>query len=385
MNKTYVNIICFICALVQGIVLVADQTLFRVVCNYLNVDNTTMWIGFFSSAFFIGMVVVAIISGEIAERIGKKNVITLFCFVIVAGTLVLSFCTSPVAGLIGFVLIGLGFGAVEGMENALLVDVNSDSASILNYNSVFFSAGAILSPLLISGFLENGGDWHFVYIVIIVLFVVLGILFAAAKVEKTVSAKQVQVPKMVSVKLLKNKYFLLSCILIFIYLGAESGATSWTSHIFDSTSFGAWALAIFWAAMGISRFIMARFCSKRTHTALSVFAALGIAGFAGIIFLHDNAAASLVLFFLIGFGLGPHWPSYFSLGTDASGKYTGAAGGVIMFFSSLGGAVLSLVTGSFSGFQIMIVCAVYMAAVLAVQRVFAHQKKRELLKQNTEQ
>ena len=95
MNKTYVNIICFICALVQGIVLVADQTLFRVVCNYLNVDNTTMWIGFFSSAFFIGMVVVAIISGEIAERIGKKNVITLFCFVIVAGTLVLSFCTSP--------------------------------------------------------------------------------------------------------------------------------------------------------------------------------------------------------------------------------------------------------------------------------------------------
>ena len=56
-----------------------------------------------------------------------------------------------------------------------------------------------------------------------------------------------------------------------------------------------------------------------------------------------------------------------------------------MFFSSLGGAVLSLVTGSFSGFQIMIVCAVYMAAVLAVQRVFAYQKKREIIKQGTEQ
>ena len=379
MNKAYINTICFITALIQGLVLVADQTLFRVVCQYLAVDNITMWIGFFSSAFFIGMVVVAIVSGELAERMGKKNVITLFCIVTVAGALVLSLCASPVVALIGFVLIGLGFGAVEGLTNALLVDANTVSASILNYNSVFFSIGAVLSPLLISGFIEKGGDWHFVYIVMVIMFAVLAALFAFAKTGKNVSREQVKVPKMVSAGLLKNKYFLLSCIMIFIYLGAESGATSWTSHIFDSLSFGAWALSVFWAAMGISRFVMARFFHSRTHTALTGFAIIGIIGFAGIILFHDNEIISLVMFFLIGFGLGPHWPTFFSLGTDASGQYTGAAGGVIMCFSSLGGAVLSLVTGSFEGFEIMIVCAVYMAAVLAVQRIFAHQKRRDSL------
>ena len=373
----YINTISFLTSGLLGLLLVANQTLFQTVCDYLKIEDASVWIGFFSSAFFIGMVAVAIVSGEMAERIGKKNVISIFSFVVLGGSLVLAFCEAPVAALIGFLMVGMGFGAVEGLINGVVVDENrGSSSSILNRTFVFFSAGAILSPLTIGNFIENGGDWHYIYYVTAALYAALGILFLFAKTTKLPAAKKKK--GMVSFSLLKNKFFLLPCIMIFIYLGAEAGATNWTPNIFASTALGSYALAAFWAATGISRLVLSFIKNYDLHKTLTLHSILAAAGFAGIPIFNQYTAVCLVFFALVGYGLGPLWPSYFSLGTDASGEFTGAGSGLVMFFSSLGGAVLSLVVGMFTGFEIMWLCMAFVAAALILQRVFVSLKKKEI-------
>ena len=375
----YINTICFFTSGLLGLLLVANQTLFQTVCDYLMVEDDTMWIGFFSTAFYIGMVVVAVISGEIAERIGKKNVITIFSFVVLAGSLVLVFCETPVAALIGFLMLGLGFGAVEGLINGVMVDENENcSSSMLNLTYVMFSIGAILSPLTISNYIALGGDWHYVYYITAALYVALGVLFLFAKTTKLPAAKKEK--GVVSLKLFKNKFFVLPCLMIFIYLGAESGATNWTPNIFASTETGAYALAVFWAATGISRFLFsmaAKKNKKSEHKLMTIYSVLGLIGFAGIALFNAQTIVCMIFFALVGFGLGPLWPSYFALGTDNSGKYTAAGSGMVMFFSSLGGAVLSLVIGMFSGFEIMWICTLFLGVALLFQRMFVAFKKKE--------
>ena len=115
----YINTICFLTSGLLGLLLVANQTLFQTVCDYLMIEDDTMWIGFFSTAFYIGMVVVAVISGEIAERIGKKNVITIFSFVVLAGSLILVFCETPIAALSVFLCSALALALLKVLSTVL--------------------------------------------------------------------------------------------------------------------------------------------------------------------------------------------------------------------------------------------------------------------------
>jgi len=373
--KAYINIICFFTEMLLGIALVANQTLFQTVCDYFNVAEATMWIGFFTSAFFVGLVVVAIISGELSEHIGKKNVVAIFSFIVVAGTLMLTVAPSKEFALFSIFVLGLGFGAVEGQINGIIIDENSTSSSkIMNFAAVFFAIGAILSPMLVSNYIVSGGTWQSVYFIIAILYAILGIMFFIAKPKKKPAMKKQS--GVASFKLIRKIDFLIPCILIFIYIGAENVATSWNVNIFGSTQFGAWALAIFWAAMGVSRFVAGFVKESNLQRFITIQNIIGIIGFAGIILFNQYEIPVLICFFVVGFGLGPIWPSCFAVGLNNAGKYSGAGSGVIMTFSSLGGVVLSLVVGVLSGFSIMVAGIVFLAAIILIQRIYLHAKKQ---------
>ena len=85
----------------------------------------------------------------------------------------------------------------------------------------------------------------------------------------------------------------------------------------------------------------------------------------------------LMCFFVLGFGLGPLWPSFFSMGLDNAGEFSGAGSGCVMLFSSLGGVVLPLILGVLAGFNIMIAGIVFLAVVLVFMQIYIKLTRKQ--------
>ncbi len=115
--------------------------------------------GMFISSHAAGMLVSVLISGTLADSLGKRRIVIASCGLIVMGMLITYFAASLPMVMAGLFITGMGFSPSEAISSALLTDENPQNATgWMNLSQVFFGLGAILSPLAVMGYLASGSD-----------------------------------------------------------------------------------------------------------------------------------------------------------------------------------------------------------------------------------
>lgn len=304
-------------------------------------------------ANFGGFVVGVLACGFLSDRIGRKRVLLGAILVFALALALAGFARTFGAVLVAFVLIGAGGGAMETVASALAADLfPRKRALILNALQIAFGAGAALSPLLAHRLLAAGADWHRLFLAA----ALANLLLLAALARQTVPAAPHPAEALSGAALravLTQPAFLSLCLCQALYVGAETGFSSWMPSYFERLPGGAaWAglvVSAFWVAMTLGRAAVGGGVAGLPLTRLAGgLALLGGAG-AALTLIPNTAGAALIgvlatgLFFSGVFSLilaeaGERFPH--SAGTVFGGVV--AAGGV-------GGAIVPWAVGALTG------------------------------------
>ena len=211
-------------------------------------------------ANFGGFIVGVLLCGFLSDRLGRKRVLQgamgLFALALGLAGLAHSFVTVLVA----FALIGAGGGAMETVSSALAADLFPEKrAAILNTIQVAFGVGAVISPLLAHRLLAAGTDWHTLFFAAALAnFVLLAILSVLTVPKMTHDSEALDGAALRQI--VRQPLFLALCLCQALYVGAETGLSSWLPSYFDHLPHGAaWSglvVSAFWAAMTVGRAVV---------------------------------------------------------------------------------------------------------------------------------
>lgn len=369
MNKK-INIICYTSMLFLGIYLAIYQNSINYITEGILNKSTVM--GILVALHFIGIMVSPITSGEIGDRVGKKKVFIAAFVVILSGISIVFLFKSVFLIALGIFLIGCGSGSIESLGSSILADVNpTDTNRVINISQVFYSAGAVLGPLISLKIVEVSGNWKLSYLLAFFVFAVMLVITATANFSsfsiagrkiaevtasganleetrlKSEPAKETQDKGLYAARLAKDKYLRFLCLSIFLYVGIESASSFWITSYFSDVlnveKFGSYALSGFWGGMIIGRYIGSRLeeKSRQIFNAGLILSILSIV----ICLIIRTPISGLINFTLLGFGFAVIWPV---LMTSAAKRYpqnTGTAMGMMMTTSAIGGMVIPFLMG----------------------------------------
>lgn len=304
-------------------------------------------------ANFGGFIVGVLTCGFLSDRIGRKRVLlgAILLFALAQG--LVGFSRTFGSVLVGFALIGAGGGAMETVASALAADLFPQRrAAILNALQVAFGAGAALSPLLAHKLLMAGADWHRLFFAVALANLVLMLLLAF----QALPAAPHQPESLTAAALhsvLKHPIFLILCLCQALYVGAETGFSSWLPSYFDRLPGGvAWAGIVvtgFWAAMTLGRAVVGGGIAGLPLTRLVCGLAFLGAVAAGLTLLpHQTSIA-----FIGVLGTGLFFSGIFGLilaeAGDCFPHSAGTVFGCVVAAGGVGGAVVPWAIGALTG------------------------------------
>lgn len=339
------NTLCFLSMAALGIYLSAYQSLVDAIKVTFLIDNTT--IGFIIALHFMGITILPLITGEIGDRFGKKTVISMGFIFFAAGLVMIIYAQIIALLAVGVLFVGAGFGIIEGMFTAMLVDTNIEPSKPIFISQTFFCLGTVLGPfisLLFNNVLNL--SWKTNYIFVLVLILILFILF----IFKGVNSKQnepISKKTFITVQLLKKRLVILLAISLLLYVGVEEGIAFWINDLFkqvQSASFsGLFAISIYWGGMAVGRLV----CSKiNNHVREIVLAGLLAAiAIAIVAITFSNETVRIICFFFLGFGLSSVWPAIVFETNYRFPQYSGTVSGIMLFVSGVGGMLIPMLMG----------------------------------------
>ncbi len=331
--------------------------------------------GMLVSEKYAVMIAAPLLSGAIADHIGKKTaLITGMCFFI-AGCLIMRI-DGVVNVVFANILIGAGYSFTECSATAILAD-RPDGTSSVNYSQCAFCIGAVLSPVI----MENlSFHWSLSFLIPgAAFFALLYPLIKTYQPENRAVIKSERGKTGRRIGLLP--IFMLA---IFLYGMIENGTGYYLMNLFSKNlkvSYGAYAISAFWLAMAIGRFFAATVKQKKERLlfyygmVLLILVCLGFGTHGGL---------SLLMAFCLGLFCAPLWPELMLLAAKKDPARAGLRIGCMSIAASVGGTISPAILGyseKYLGyaapFKVLAVTALFgVAAALMINR-FTRERKRE--------
>ena len=307
--------------------------------------------------------------GFLTERLGRRLVLPIGVLLIVIGLLGLA--TVPAWGLflVASIPFGLGGGAIDGGSNGLILDLYPTSRGrALNLLHLFFSLGALASPLVVGRLVEAGVAWQSIVLGTALAAVPLAVLIAMVPLPSGRHAR----PGVANPGRIGLAWPLIAlAVAIACYVGSEVGVSNWLVRFLEAATVGlaTSALALFWACLALGRLASARWSDRFDHARFAATAALvsSIALVAASIV--PSLPASIVLFGVVGFAFGPVYPLIMAVAGDLFPSRSAAVSGFLSGIAVLGAILYPPVMGFVSvgiGLQAAMLGAAALALVCAV-------------------
>jgi len=302
-------------------------------------------IGLPITAQFISLCTMPLIFGPISDRFGKKLIIVIFIFIFVIGCLFVWQSGTVIIFLAGAFIIGTGASVCDCSVNASILDVfTGEEEKYMNFALSFFSIGAVISPLLMQALMDNfSASWRLTFLIsaaamAAVLPVIMLVRTTTGPVSKHPRKKQ---------KIENPRLFLGFTICVFLYVSIEACLAFFADTIFtielNFPAFGAWAISLFWGAMGAGRLFLGRLKNIPRHAiVVSLFCLALIIG--GII-LNRNEIVMLVLFAVAGFACSCIWPGIVNAAVALNRTDSGALMSYLNLSGGIGGSAIPLAVG----------------------------------------
>ena len=234
---------------------------------------------------------------------------------------------------------GLGAGAIDGGMNGLVLDLYPDSRGrALNLLHLFFSLGALASPLVVGRLVEAGAAWQTVIIGTALAAVPIAILLAVADLP---SGRHARGGATTGARIGLSVPLIALAVAIACYVASEIGVSNWLVRFLESATIGlaTSALALFWGCLALGRIVSAALGDRFDHARFAATASLvaGIALVAAV--LVPSLPASIVLFGVVGFAFGPVYPLIMAVGGDRFPTRSAAVSGFLSGSAVIGAIV----------------------------------------------
>ncbi|HEY1013339.1 MAG TPA: MFS transporter [Herpetosiphonaceae bacterium] len=316
--------------------------------------STVVEAGGVLTALFCGGFAAQLAIGALSERIGQRAL--LFAGALCYGGGMLGMALSPALPLTLAcgVVTGLGHGTLVVVMHVLIAQLFPErSVSALNLLNVFFGVGATLGPVVARQALQEWGSalpalWigaglMFIQLPFIPLLATRPDVAAHADGGAQGGAPRARVYGLPALWLFG--------LMLFLYVGAESGVGSWaTRYLERSTAIkpadAAFVASGFWLALTVGRMLGAALGTRLSSAALLQLC-LGGAALGGVVFALSpgNLALSSAAILLLGVCFGPVFPTTLALVSATFPQAQGVATSAIVAMGNGGGIVLPWLIG----------------------------------------
>ena len=307
--------------------------------------QTDAGIGIFLFIDAVAYVAGSMLGGLLTERLGRRIVLSVAVMLIALGLAGLA--TVPTWGLFLAVGVPFGFGsgAVDGGTNGLILDLYpTNRGRALNLLHLFFSLGALGSPLVVGRFVETGATWQSIVLGAALPAVTLAVLLAVADLP---SGRHVHATGAARARITLALPLVALAVGIGCYVASEVGVSDWLVQFLASASVGlaTSALALFWGSLALGRIVSAKLSDRFDHARFAATASIvaGVALVAAI--LVPSLPASIVLFGVVGFAFGPVYPLIMAVGGDRFPGRSAAVSGFLSGCAVIGAIVYPPIMG----------------------------------------
>lgn len=289
--------------------------------------------------------------GVVTERLGRRRVLALAAVSHGVGIAALGIVPAWGVVLAAAIPAGLGAGALDGGVNGLILDLYPGSRGrALNTVHLFFSLGALASPLIVGQLVGAGVAWQaLVVATAAVTFPVAG-LFAVAKLPHGRHAAAPSEGPRTSGPMALRWPLLTLEVAIACYVASEVGVSDWLVRFLDSVPLGlaTTSLSLFWAGLALGRLVAARIADRFDHLRFTTVAVAvaSVAIIAAVVV--PSVGVSILLFALAGFAFGPVFPTIIAIGGERYPERSAAVSGFLTGAAVVGAVIYPPVMGFLS-------------------------------------
>jgi fucose permease len=349
---------------VTGVLLVAQMA------DY-GVTRATIGLTFFT--FSAGFVLAGVTAGPLLHRYGTRWALTGAGVLFVVTGVWQAIRPAFVVLVLIQILAGYAIGAIESVLNAHLASL-PNATTLLNRLHAFFGVGALIGPVAATGLLRLGGagaagaedatNWPAVLLALAGLgalgTVAVWFTYPARDADAVASSahpaarQDTTKPRGLLPAVVRIPAVLLAAVLLAVYVGLELGVGNWgVGYLIDargaSDLVAGYTMSLYWFGLTLGRFVISPAATRVGLSTVGMMYAciVGISAASALIWLVPSAGVAPVGFVLLGFFLGPIFPTTMAVVPSLTEpRLAPTAMGVINAGSVVGGSALPWLAGA---------------------------------------
>ena len=345
-SKGFYIFLCYLGSVIIGMQSSGYQAILYDIAAEFSMSATGQ--GTLAAIQYISGLVVPLVFGGLADRFRKRDVICVFAAVYAAGSLLAVFSGSQAVFCIAVFVVGAAFSMLGALFPASIVETDpANGARNNSLQNVFFSIGAVASPLFMGALIENGANWRVLYAIIAASSVLIIALLLAMKVQPVNITDQSEGKAGIRGLFALAGVFWVA--ILFSCGSMENGIVGFLKNFFvqelGTEAMGGIAVSLFWVAMIPSRLLCGYFKNQKLLVKLCMAgAALSCLGLGFV----RNGVLALILVGLAGFFQGPVYPAISTMAMQASPENMGLISSLMLVFANAGGMLVNLAMGPVS-------------------------------------
>ena len=298
------------------------------------------------AAQHVAAVVLPVVLGALADRIGKKPVLCIFAAVFAVGCFLAGLSKNLGVYVIGAVCVGAGYSVCESVSSAVLSELDAEKgARYINLTQALLSLGAVISPFLVQWLQKSRhASWGFLICAAAYTLLALLLLLTVFPKRQTVTQKKAKA----RTNFFASRAFRLLFFSILLYVGLENGISYFAESLFSvrlsAGDLAAAAISAYWIGMTVSRMLFSAVLRNPKKTLIGCF--LASAAFLLVLAVSKHPTVSLVCCFAAGFSYGPIWSTLVAQATGLFPEAGAGAAGVMSAGCGIGGIVYPVLMGA---------------------------------------
>ena len=317
-----------------------------------NAESSLAALGSVFTALFSGALLAQLGAGPLNDRIGQRPLLLAGALLLGLGMLGVTASRALPLTLTCAAIAGLGHGTLVITAHVLVAGLfPARKAAALNLMNVFFGVGAVAGPAMAGLALARWGTaLPALWVGAALLLVLLVLLPFVATVPEAAPGDD-QDPGSRGRRVYRSPILWVLGALLFIYVGVENGMGGWTATYLErATGLAAARAALvtsgFWLALTGGRLAGAALGTRLApETLLSLSLGGSVLGGALLVLSGGVVALAVAAVMLLGFSLGPVFPTTVAITTGAFPRASGTATSVVLGVGSGGGIVLPWLQG----------------------------------------
>lgn len=290
----------------------------------------------------------SIVGNMLMEKIGRRGAMVIYSGMIVVSFALFALLPNPMTYYPLMIVAGLAWGGINSLVNTVVTELYHGSASRLNVMHACYAIGAVTFPLLMGFMVSANIGWRMPVWIVTGLGVALMIFSLFTKIPGRVQQTD-EHGKSSDVKFWKELGFYLSAITLFVYVGVESGVSTFlagalaaVNPFFEKVP-GETMVSLTWAMLLVGRLVFAGVSTKVDRKVLLVLLSAGfLVGVGGVVLFGASTVPAILFTVILGLSMSAIYATAVA-NADRYVEGSAVAPGIIFGAGGLGSAVIPLI------------------------------------------